>query len=1417
MKRITRLLAFMVALFSFSTAFAETGTETELTAENGGKDNPIVGQSYEIAGTYNAGPGSAQAGNMTSKGFKCRTGSDGNRVVFAVATNYTITKFVGEGISNYPMADGAEGNVNVKVTKVEVDGVEVAFTGGEFPAKGSDYSGNLTIENIQAKESIAIYFDNSNSAGKQVNLCYAIDWERPEATEPTITVTPEAVALIPGASYQLSVKVDPTSFTTVWKSADESLATVTEDGLVTAVAPGVVQVSHQWTENEEVADAATITISNVDLSKYAVAKSYDFTTMGDVTLELQSEAAGKIWNQANNVANNVFFCTNAGLEQIAVQAALSGGKGWSIVDGKGLALGSGAGRCAAVGGITKGQIVEIIYTGDAFYTNPAQDDGIEKEALNEGKGRAIYRASEDGMIGFEIIKGNAVEKINIYEVSNELPKLLTFPDYNDAAISAYDKEWTATVDGAVWTLNGFNNNSNKWNYVRCGRKTKAHTATILSPAFKANVTDVVYIVDKTSNVVKATVTVLNGEETVKEIDITEQFAVGYVDVKVEGAPGYSYLLTVESDDQASGNGTTQISKVGLYGEGQFVEPHIANTVDDPYTVAKAIELIDVGEALNEEVFVKGIISQIDEVNTEYGNATYWISDDGTTGTQLQCYRGLNIGGEKFTAAEELAVGAKVVVTGKLTKYNETYEFAQGNQLVSYSVPADVTSEYLKNADFSESTPTEAEAIYGYGKDGSPYSLQDVEQWTTVFVQGDNGNADYPNSGMGGAVMAYGSPTILKGNNVTAPATDPEGNAGNCLGFFAVWGCGGYYAQDVTLAPGEYTLTVPIYNQSGTSATTSYTGFFVDGSDKSYTVATNPEPGAWATQTVKFIVTTETKGQIRLGYKSNGSGSSANPMIFIDGIKIKHADIDAFDIAKVELETEIAAAEAMLATGENGKAELEAAIATAKDVLATATTAAEVNAAIDALKAAELAFKTANAPVPAGTYYVMSASQEGDWFMAAGHNWGTRAILNNEGLDLNFIYDAPSGKYTIETNIYNGGNKHFLGDNLYMDSPAYGWTITPTSSITFTIGNGTQYIGYDSDFNLAMVDTPAEWAFIDAAYLQAARQEEGLEAMKAATADNGVDATFLLKDPQFNRNDHRWDAWTVSENCTNKNLGGGCDGNTGNGCAESYHSPFTISQLVQGAPAGIYTLTAQGFYRQDDEVEEPAPNFFIGDATGEVPVKTGEENSMTAAGASFEQGLYTIEPITFEVTEGGELIVGVTNGENAHQWVIWDNFRLTYYGAAANKELADGTYYFQNVATGKFLAAGHSWGTRSIVDATGLDFTIAKAEDGKYTLDSQVANNATSHFLGSNLFVDAAAYGWTIENVGDGIFTLSDGTQFLAVGDNNETALVAEAGEAAQWKVMTYADRLAELATATEAAPVNATFVIKDANFNRNDQ
>ena len=45
---------------------------------------------------------------------------------------------------------------------------------------------------------------------------------------------------------------------------------------------------------------------------------------------------------------------------------------------------------------------------------------MSKVALNEGVGRAIYLATEDGMLGFEIVKGNDVQKIIIYEADPTL-------------------------------------------------------------------------------------------------------------------------------------------------------------------------------------------------------------------------------------------------------------------------------------------------------------------------------------------------------------------------------------------------------------------------------------------------------------------------------------------------------------------------------------------------------------------------------------------------------------------------------------------------------------------------------------------------------------------------------------------------------------------------------------------------------------------------------------------------------------------------------------------------------------------------------------------------------------------------------------------------------------------------------------
>lgn len=204
---------------------------------------------------------------------------------------------------------------------------------------------------------------------------------------------------------------------------------------------------------------------------------------------------------------------------------------------------------------------------------------------------------------------------------------------------------------------------------------------------------------------------------------------------------------------------------------------------------------------------------------------------------------------------------------------------------------DVTSTYLTNADFSESTALTDDYLYGYGKDGTPYGLQNVDGWTSIVLTGDNSQASYPNSGMGGGVISYGSSTKLKGNNNAAPSAGPDGNSGNCLGYFAVWSLGGYYYQEVTLAAGQYTINIPAYNASGTQSNTSYIGWIPNSGD-SYTMITNPTVGSWVTLTTTFTLTEETTGKICLGYQSTGSGSSANNMIFFDKVQILYTDPDA---------------------------------------------------------------------------------------------------------------------------------------------------------------------------------------------------------------------------------------------------------------------------------------------------------------------------------------------------------------------------------------------------------------------------------------------------------------------------------------------------------------------------------------------
>lgn len=101
---------------------------------------------------------------------------------------------------------------------------------------------------------------------------------------------------------------------------------------------------------------------------------------------------------------------------------------------------------------------------------------------------------------------------------------------------------------------------------------------------------------------------------------------------------------------------------------------ITNTPETAYTVAKANDLITAGQGLETEVYVIGTITKIQEVSTSYGNATYWIGD-GTeySANDLEIFRGYYLEGEYFTAEDQIKVGDKVIVYGKLVDFKGTKE------------------------------------------------------------------------------------------------------------------------------------------------------------------------------------------------------------------------------------------------------------------------------------------------------------------------------------------------------------------------------------------------------------------------------------------------------------------------------------------------------------------------------------------------------------------------------------------------------------------------------------------------------------------------------------------------------------------------------------------------------------------------
>ena len=211
-----------------------------------------------------------------------------------------------------------------------------------------------------------------------------------------------------------------------------------------------------------------------------------------------------------------------------------------------------------------------------------------------------------------------------------------------------------------------------------------------------------------------------------------------------------------------------------------------------FTVAEARAAIDNDYDAEATYYVTGIISTVQSYNATHNSVTYWISDDGTTTNQFECYDGLSFDGDAFTGKDNLTVGDVVTVKGNLYKYNTTYELNSNNELVALksalTVSASGYATYY-NSGLAYTIPT---GMTGY----AVTAADGVNLTTTEYAAG--------------TVVPAGEALVLKGDagsyDLVFTTTDATANANNLLK--------GSDAAETPTAEGRYYMLS--YDATGTN-------------------------------------------------------------------------------------------------------------------------------------------------------------------------------------------------------------------------------------------------------------------------------------------------------------------------------------------------------------------------------------------------------------------------------------------------------------------------------------------------------------------------------------------------------------------------------------------------------------------------
>lgn len=160
------------------------------------------------------------------------------------------------------------------------------------------------------------------------------------------------------------------------------------------------------------------------------------------------------------------------------------------------------------------------------------------------------------------------------------------------------------------------------------------------------------------------------------------------------------------------------------------------TVDSPYNplaVVQYIKSLEAGVNSSDYVYIKGIVSSTKEISAQFGNASFYISADGTTtGTQFYVYRVKGLGNKNIASDDEVKVGDEVIICAKVVNYGgNTPETVQGEGYI-----------YALNGKTEGGTTPSTGQATGDGSKENPFNSVAANQMASKLASGAKTDKQY---------------------------------------------------------------------------------------------------------------------------------------------------------------------------------------------------------------------------------------------------------------------------------------------------------------------------------------------------------------------------------------------------------------------------------------------------------------------------------------------------------------------------------------------------------------------------------------------------------------------------------------------------------------------------------------------------